>query len=224
MLATAQLAANSTSPSRPRRGQTSAQEPPADLLGPVPLHLLPQLRPQLRDDGEPAGAGGAAVQAGCSPTGDGLLQREQLGPLLEIRPGRRGEGPPLLWAVLWVLQVLLPSGVDVLSVLSQTVFNVIDKSTGKVLPTRFYGDALVVFHHINAYEEEGHLVLDLIAYDNSHLYDMFYLHNLRNADFSRSNSSFTPPTCRRFVLPLHTNKVHRPLPRSEVRVKIPNRI
>ncbi|XP_078479055.1 beta,beta-carotene 15,15'-dioxygenase-like, partial [Lampetra planeri] len=87
-----------------------------------------------------------------------------------------------------------------------TVFNVINKRTGKVLPTRFYGDALVVFHHVNAYEEEGHLVLDLIAYDNSHLYDMFYLHNLRRADFGRSNSSFSPPTCRRFVLPLHANK------------------
>uniref|UniRef100_A0A667ZZN7 Beta-carotene oxygenase 1, like n=1 Tax=Myripristis murdjan TaxID=586833 RepID=A0A667ZZN7_9TELE len=90
----------------------------------------------------------------------------------------------------------------------QTLFHLINRKTGKAVSTRFYGDALVVFHHINAYEEDGHVVFDLISYENTNLYDMFYLQNMRreNDDFIQSNKTFSPPTCQRFVLPLHIHK------------------
>uniref|UniRef100_A0A668A7Y7 Beta-carotene oxygenase 1, like n=1 Tax=Myripristis murdjan TaxID=586833 RepID=A0A668A7Y7_9TELE len=89
-----------------------------------------------------------------------------------------------------------------------TLFHLINRKTGKAVSTRFYGDALVVFHHINAYEEDGHVVFDLISYENTNLYDMFYLQNMRreNDDFIQSNKTFSPPTCQRFVLPLHIHK------------------
>lgn len=85
----------------------------------------------------------------------------------------------------------------------------INRRTGKAVSSRFYGDPLVVFHHINAYEDDGHLVCDLIAYSDSSLYDMFYIRNVRQdtSTFVQSNQSFSPPVCKRFVLPLDVNKV-----------------
>nr|XP_040025876.1 beta-carotene oxygenase 1, like isoform X2 [Gasterosteus aculeatus aculeatus] len=89
-----------------------------------------------------------------------------------------------------------------------TLFHVVDKKTGKAVSTRFHGDPLVVFHHINAYEADGHVVLDLIAYRDSNLYDMFYLRNMRQESEAlvESNKDCSPPVCQRFVLPLHTSK------------------
>uniref|UniRef100_A0A8C9XP29 Beta-carotene oxygenase 1, like n=1 Tax=Sander lucioperca TaxID=283035 RepID=A0A8C9XP29_SANLU len=88
-----------------------------------------------------------------------------------------------------------------------TLFHVIDRTTGKAVSTRFYGDPLVVFHHVNAYEEDGHVVLDLISYQNSNLYEMFYIHNMRQetSSFIQANKRFSPPVCQRFVLPLHAH-------------------
>lgn len=95
------------------------------------------------------------------------------------------------------------------TLLLQTLFHVINRTTGKAVSSRFYGDALVVFHHVNAYEDGGHLVCDLITYSDSSLYDMFYIRNIRQdtSTFVRSNQSFSPPVCKRFVFPLDVNKV-----------------
>ncbi|XP_059906970.1 beta,beta-carotene 15,15'-dioxygenase isoform X1 [Gadus macrocephalus] len=90
----------------------------------------------------------------------------------------------------------------------QTVFHLIDRHTGKEVATRYYGDAMVVFHHINAYEEGGVVVVDLISYSDSNLYQMFYLDNLRQEtpDYVKTNQGFSPPTCKRFLLPLSVDK------------------
>ncbi|XP_062236299.1 beta,beta-carotene 15,15'-dioxygenase [Platichthys flesus] len=87
-----------------------------------------------------------------------------------------------------------------------TLFHVINRKTGRAVKTRFYSAALVVFHHLNAYEEDDHLVFDLITYKDSSLYDMFYLQDLKTSSLSQSNESFHPPTCQRFVLPLSAHK------------------
>ncbi|CAN9498320.1 unnamed protein product [Ophioblennius macclurei] len=94
-----------------------------------------------------------------------------------------------------------------------TLFHIINRKTGKVIHTRFYGDALVVFHHINAYEDEGHLVFDLISYKDSNLYNMFYIQNMTQDtdNFIESNKTFSLPTCQRFVVPLD---IHKDSPRG----------
>lgn len=93
--------------------------------------------------------------------------------------------------------------------LFQTFFHIVNRTTGKAVSTRFYGDALVVFHHINAYEDDGHLVCDLITYSDSSLYDMFYIRNVKQdtSNFVQANQTFCPPVCKRFVFPLNVNKV-----------------
>ncbi|XP_064193214.1 beta,beta-carotene 15,15'-dioxygenase isoform X1 [Anguilla rostrata] len=90
----------------------------------------------------------------------------------------------------------------------ETLIHLINRTTGKAFSTKFYTDALVVFHHINAYEDEGHVVFDMITYKDSNLYDMFYLQNMgREAeDFTKANEKWSPPVCQRFVLPLDIEK------------------
>ncbi|MEQ2313063.1 hypothetical protein AMECASPLE_037754 [Ameca splendens] len=89
-----------------------------------------------------------------------------------------------------------------------TFFQVINIKTGKATSICYHADALVVFHHINAYEDDGHLVFDIIAYKDANLYDMFYLHNMTKEtdNFIKANKDFSPPVCQRYVLPLNIQK------------------
>ena len=72
--------------------------------------------------------------------------------------------------------------------------------------TRYYTDPMVVFHHVNAYEEDGCLLCDVIAYEDGSLYQLFYLANL-NEDFKENSRLTSVPTLKRFVLPLNVDKV-----------------
>uniref|UniRef100_A0A6J0UMW6 Beta,beta-carotene 15,15'-dioxygenase n=1 Tax=Pogona vitticeps TaxID=103695 RepID=A0A6J0UMW6_9SAUR len=87
----------------------------------------------------------------------------------------------------------------------KTWIHLIDKRTKKVLPTKYYTDALVFFHHVNAYEEDNHVVFDIISYTDNSLYQMFYLKNL-NSNFEDNMKLTSIPTCKRFVLPLQCDK------------------
>ncbi|XP_021112333.1 beta,beta-carotene 15,15'-dioxygenase isoform X6 [Heterocephalus glaber] len=91
-----------------------------------------------------------------------------------------------------------------LETLEKTHIHIIDQRTRKPVPTRFYTDAMVVFHHVNAYEEGGCIVFDVITYKDSSLYDLFYLANL-NQDFEENSRLTSVPTLRRFAVPLHVD-------------------
>ncbi|KAG2469704.1 BCDO1 dioxygenase, partial [Polypterus senegalus] len=84
-----------------------------------------------------------------------------------------------------------------------TLIHLIDRKTKKPVSTHFFTDGLVVYHHVNAYEEEGHVVFDIIAYNDSSLYDMFYMENLKQDSKTKLSSK---PNYRRFVLPLKCEK------------------
>lgn len=89
----------------------------------------------------------------------------------------------------------------------QTLFHIIDRKTGAVVDTKFYGDAFVVFHHINAYEEDGHVVFDLITYKDNSLYDLFYIDYMKQETekFTERSKAFSPPVCQRFVIPINAD-------------------
>ncbi|KAM4614178.1 beta,beta-carotene 15,15'-dioxygenase [Discoglossus pictus] len=87
----------------------------------------------------------------------------------------------------------------------KTWFHIIDKKTKKPISVKCYADALVTYHHVNAYEEGGHLVFDIIAYKDNSLYEMFYLANLRN-NLSEEKTLGSVPGCKRFVVPLQCDK------------------
>ncbi|XP_072452067.1 beta,beta-carotene 15,15'-dioxygenase-like isoform X4 [Chiloscyllium punctatum] len=95
-----------------------------------------------------------------------------------------------------------------LETLEKTYIHIIDRKTKKPLPVKFYTDALIVYHHVNAYEEDNHVVFDIIAYDDNGLYEMFYLENMTssNQKFDIKGKTFSLPSCRRFIIPLDHDK------------------
>lgn len=88
----------------------------------------------------------------------------------------------------------------------QTHIHIIDRRTRKPVLAKYHTDPMVVFHHVNAYEEDGCLLFDVIAYEDGSLYQLFYLANL-NEDFKENSRLTSMPTLKRFVLPLHVDKV-----------------
>ncbi|XP_053210441.1 beta,beta-carotene 15,15'-dioxygenase-like isoform X2 [Panonychus citri] len=78
-------------------------------------------------------------------------------------------------------------------------FHVIEKESGRILPYSFYAPAFFFLHTINAYEEDNHIVIDLVGYDNERVLDTFYLERLRRA---QTVESICTPTIRRYVLPI----------------------
>lgn len=90
-------------------------------------------------------------------------------------------------------------------IFSQTLIHLIERKTKKEVVAKFYTNATVVYHHVNAFEDNGHVVFDVIAYNDNSLYDMFYLDELRQRTEnpeSSSNKPYSSPNCKRFVLPL----------------------
>jgi carotenoid cleavage dioxygenase-like enzyme len=55
-----------------------------------------------------------------------------------------------------------------------TKFQVIDRETGALRGT-YETDAFFCFHHVNAFERDGDLIIDLIAYDDPSIIDTLYL-------------------------------------------------
>ncbi|XP_037512559.1 carotenoid-cleaving dioxygenase, mitochondrial-like [Rhipicephalus sanguineus] len=83
----------------------------------------------------------------------------------------------------------------------KTRFVVIDRNTGTVLRTRFLADPLFFFHAVNAFEDDGHIVFDMVAYDDASIMDRYYLDRFRNG----MNEDFDPDCqghFRRFVIPV----------------------
>lgn len=65
---------------------------------------------------------------------------------------------------------------------------------------------MVLFHHVNAYEEDNHVIFDIISYTDGSLYDMFYFKNL-NENLEDNAGATSVPACQRFVVPLQWDKV-----------------
>ncbi len=80
-----------------------------------------------------------------------------------------------------------------------TVFVVIDKADGAVVG-RYPCDPFFSFHHVNAFERGGELVLDLLAYADASVVRSLYLDVLRHP--TGDHSPAPPTTLRRYRLPL----------------------
>lgn len=85
----------------------------------------------------------------------------------------------------------------------QVKFIVIRKATGEVVKTRYVSEEpFFVFHHVNAYEEDDKLVLDVIAYPRPSIINKLYLNKVRMNQYSSED----PPQLKRFVLPLISDR------------------
>jgi beta,beta-carotene 9',10'-dioxygenase len=92
-------------------------------------------------------------------------------------------------------------------------FLVVDRETGRLRGT-FEAEPFFTFHHINSFERDGELVVDLSAYDDASIMDGLYLDHLR------AGESLTPPTPRRYVLDLEGGEVRSEL-LAEVDFELP---
>ena len=61
----------------------------------------------------------------------------------------------------------------------QTRFIVIDRRTGAAVQQIYQTEPLFFLHTINAYEEAGHLVVDLCSYQDAQMLDCMYVEALK---------------------------------------------
>uniref|UniRef100_A0A8C4Z3V1 Uncharacterized protein n=1 Tax=Gadus morhua TaxID=8049 RepID=A0A8C4Z3V1_GADMO len=83
-----------------------------------------------------------------------------------------------------------------------TLIHLIDRKTGKEVATKYFAGQMVIYHHVNAFEENGHVIFDVIGYDDCSLYDMFYLQKQKDKPESKG---WSKPVYRRYALPLHVD-------------------
>jgi beta,beta-carotene 9',10'-dioxygenase len=80
-------------------------------------------------------------------------------------------------------------------------FHVIDRRSGEVRGS-YETEAFFHFHHANAFEEDGDLVVDLVAYDDPEIIDALYLDRLRSR-----RPSIPPAKLRRYRISLEGGQV-----------------
>lgn len=74
-----------------------------------------------------------------------------------------------------------------------TRFTLVDRASGRV-GGRWSAEPCFAFHHVNAYERDGEVVVDLVAFPDARIIDELYLDRLREA------APIEGATLRRFVL------------------------
>ncbi|XP_076969031.1 carotenoid-cleaving dioxygenase, mitochondrial isoform X7 [Tamandua tetradactyla] len=81
------------------------------------------------------------------------------------------------------------------------------QKTEKLLPGMYYSKPFVTFHQINAFEDQGCVIIDLCCQDNGRSLEVYQLQNLRKAgkELNQVFNSVARSFPRRFVLPLNVS-------------------
>ncbi|MCT4594066.1 MAG: carotenoid oxygenase family protein [Anaeromicrobium sp.] len=82
-----------------------------------------------------------------------------------------------------------------------TTFLLIDKNSGKLVGN-FKTEPFFAFHHVNAFEEKGNIILDMISYEDPSIIKSMYLDKLRGGNFS-----IPIPQMKRYCLDLNNNRI-----------------
>ncbi|XP_070773100.1 carotenoid-cleaving dioxygenase, mitochondrial-like [Enoplosus armatus] len=87
----------------------------------------------------------------------------------------------------------------------ETVFHLVNKSTGEVSSVKYHTKAISTFHQINAFEEDGFLMLDMCCSDDGQAINNYLIQNLRKSGdaLDKVYNTMCRVFPRRFVLPLH---------------------
>ncbi|KAM3615720.1 uncharacterized protein V6R79_006663 [Siganus canaliculatus] len=88
-----------------------------------------------------------------------------------------------------------------------TIFHLIHKQTGKVTSIKYISKPLSTFHQINAYEENGFLIMDMCASDDGQAITNYNIQNLRKSGEALDEvyNTLCRVFPRRFVLPLNVD-------------------
>ncbi|XP_034539680.1 beta,beta-carotene 9',10'-oxygenase-like isoform X2 [Notolabrus celidotus] len=87
----------------------------------------------------------------------------------------------------------------------ETVFHLVDKRTGEVSSVKYHTKAISVFHQINAYEEDGFLMVDMCCSDDGQAINNYLIQNLRKSGDALDEvyNTLSRSYPRRFVFPLN---------------------
>ncbi|XP_076318574.1 carotenoid-cleaving dioxygenase, mitochondrial-like isoform X2 [Tachypleus tridentatus] len=132
------------------------------------------------------------------------------------------EQPLLLsiWKMLW-FHVRGKAYVDALEWHPElkSYFHVINRYTGQPVPINYSALPFMMFHHINAYEESGHLVVDMCCYNDANIMKALCVSELEKIkDDPQRFVDMVRSEARRYVLPLN---VPQDKTESENLVKLP---
>ncbi|XP_022090472.1 beta,beta-carotene 15,15'-dioxygenase-like [Acanthaster planci] len=100
-----------------------------------------------------------------------------------------------------------------------SLFHVIQKTTGEILPIKFAAGPLFGMHIVNSYEQDGQIVFDICCFPDDSLIKKFYLEYLRYGD-QQGKRNFPRAQVRRFVLPINIDQ--KTTPRGVNLVSLPN--
>ncbi|XP_029685868.1 beta,beta-carotene 9',10'-oxygenase-like [Takifugu rubripes] len=89
-----------------------------------------------------------------------------------------------------------------------TVFHLVNRHTGEESDVKYRAAAMFTLHQINAFEENGFLVMDMCCGDNGEIIGDFTLENLRrgSGDIDKFYNSLCRNLPRRYVLPLNVDR------------------
>ncbi|XP_034025908.1 beta-carotene 15, 15-dioxygenase 2, like [Thalassophryne amazonica] len=99
-----------------------------------------------------------------------------------------------------------------------TVFHLVNRRTGKESELKYRSAAMITLHQINAFEENGFLVVDMCCADDGEILGEFTLENLRKTsgeEMDKFYNSLCRNLPRRYVLPLTVDE-HTPLDQNLV--------
>lgn len=87
----------------------------------------------------------------------------------------------------------------------ETVFHLVDKQSGEVSSVKYHSKAISTYHQINAFEEDGFLMLDMCCSDDGKVINNYLIQNLRKSGDALDEvyNTMSRVFPRRFVLPLH---------------------
>ncbi|XP_077571311.1 beta-carotene 15, 15-dioxygenase 2, like [Stigmatopora nigra] len=87
-----------------------------------------------------------------------------------------------------------------------TIFHLVDRHTGKESEVKYRAAPMFTLHQINAFEDNGLLVMDMCCGDDGEVIGDFTLENLRQKEMDKFYNTLCRNLPRRYVLPLNINK------------------
>ena len=82
------------------------------------------------------------------------------------------------------------------------IFHLINRKTGELYPMKYVAKSFFFLHTINAYEDQGHVVVDICSYNNPSMMDCMFLEKLQSAQSNADYAALFRGRPKRYVLPL----------------------
>ena len=82
------------------------------------------------------------------------------------------------------------------------IFHLMNKTTGLHYPIKYVAKSFFFLHTINAYEDKGHVVVDICSYDSPAMMDCMFLAKLQSAQSNADYAKLFRGRPKRYVLPL----------------------